>query len=245
MRKELDLYANIRPFKPLRNVHLPCSGDFDLVIVRENTEGMYSGVEELHKDVAYTTRIITRKGSERIAEQACRIAKQRKKRLTIVHKANVLKSDSFFRDVCIGVAKKNGVEYHEMLVDAMAYDMILHPGKYDVIVTTNLFGDILSDEAAALVGGLGLCPSANIGDKYAFFEPIHGSAPDIAGKDIANPMAAILSVKMMLEWAGFENEAKAIERAVNNVLEEGIVTPDLGGTSSTLDVANAITKLIY
>jgi methanogen homoisocitrate dehydrogenase len=245
IRKELDLYANIRPFKPLRNVHLPCSGDFDLVIVRENTEGMYSGVEELHKDVAYTTRIITRKGSERIAEQACRIAKQRKKKLTIVHKANVLKSDSFFRDVCIGVAKKNGVEYHEMLVDAMAYDMILHPRKYDVIVTTNLFGDILSDEAAALVGGLGLCPSANIGDKYAFFEPIHGSAPDIAGKGVANPIAAILSVKMMLEWAGYTKEAKAIERAVNSVLEEGIVTPDLGGAFSTLDVANAITKLIY
>ena len=245
IRKELDMYANIRPFKPLRYVRLPCSGDFDFVIVRENTEGLYSGVEELQKDVAYTTRIITRKGSERIAEQACRIAKQRKKRLTIVHKANVLKSDSFFRDVCIGVAKKNGIEYHEMFVDAMAYDMILHPGKYDVIVTTNLFGDILSDEAAALVGGLGICPSANIGDRYAFFEPIHGSAPDIAGKGIANPIAAILSVKMMLEWAGFQKEATAIEMAVNRVLEDGVVTPDLRGAFSTLDVANAITKLIY
>jgi len=244
IRKELDLYANIRPFKPLNNVHLPCSDDFDFVIVRENTEGMYSGVEELHKDIAYTTRIITRKGSERIAEQACRIAKQRKKKLTIVHKANVLKSDSFFRDVCIAVAKKNGIAYHEMLVDAMAYDMIMHPGKYDVLVTTNLFGDILSDEAAALVGGLGLCPSANIGDKYAFFEPIHGSAPDIAGKGIANPLAAILSVKMMLEWAGFQTEAKSIEMAVNSVLEAGIVTPDLGGSFSTHDVTIAITKLL-
>jgi methanogen homoisocitrate dehydrogenase len=244
IRKELDLYANIRPFKPLRNVRLPCSADFDFVIVRENTEGMYSGVEELHTDIAYTTRIITRKGSERIAEQACRIAKQRKKQLTIVHKANVLKSDSFFRDVCIGIAKKNGVAYHEMLVDAMAYDMILHPGKYDVIVTTNLFGDILSDEAAALVGGLGLCPSANIGDKYAFFEPIHGSAPDIAGKGIANPLAAILSVRMMLEWAGFKIEANSIEKAVNSVLEDGTVTPDLGGSYSTQDVSTAVTKLI-
>jgi len=244
IRKELDLYANIRPFKPLRNVHLPCSGEFDFVIVRENTEGMYSGVEELHKDIAYTTRIITRKGSERIAEQACRIAKKRKKRLTIVHKANVLKSDSFFRDVCIGVAKKNGVEYHEMLVDAMAYDIIMHPGKYDVIVTTNLFGDILSDEAAALVGGLGLCPSANIGDKYAFFEPIHGSAPDIAGKGIANPIAAILSVKMLLEWAGKTEEAMLIEKAVDSVLTQCITTPDLGGSYSTIEVSNAITKLI-
>ncbi|KAB2947156.1 MAG: isocitrate/isopropylmalate family dehydrogenase [Candidatus Methanoperedens sp.] len=244
IRKELDLYANIRPFTPLKKVKLPCAKKFDFVIVRENTEGMYSGVEELHEDVAYSTRIITRKGSTRIAEKACKIAKMRKKQLTIVHKANVLKSDSFFRDVCTGVAKKNDIRYNEMFVDAMAYDMILHPEKYDVIVTTNLFGDILSDEAAAMVGGLGLCPSANIGDKYAFFEPIHGSAPDIAGKGIANPIAAILSVKMMLEWAGFNAEAKTIGQAVNNVLDNGIVTPDLGGSYSTLDVSNAITKLI-
>ncbi|NJD52266.1 MAG: NAD-dependent isocitrate dehydrogenase [Candidatus Methanoperedens sp.] len=244
LRKELDLYANIRPFTPLEKVKLPCAKKFDFVIVRENTEGMYSGVEELHEDVAYSTRIITRKGSARIAEKACRIAKMRKKQLTIVHKANVLKSDSFFRDVCTGVAKKNDIVYNEMLVDAMAYDMILHPEKYDVIVTTNLFGDILSDEAAAMVGGLGLCPSANIGDKYALFEPIHGSAPDIAGKGIANPIAAILSVKMMLEWAGFGVEATKIGQAVNNVLDNGIVTPDLGGSCSTLDISNEITKLI-
>ena len=244
IRKELDLYANIRPFTPLEKVKLPCAKKFDFVIVRENTEGMYSGVEELHEDVAYSTRIITRKGSTRIAEKACKIAKMRKKQLTIVHKANVLKSDSFFRDICTGVAKKNDIRYNEMFVDAMAYDMILHPEKYDVIVTTNLFGDILSDEAAAMVGGLGLCPSANIGDKYAFFEPIHGSAPDIAGKGIANPIAAILSVKMMLGWAGFNAEAKTIGQAVNNVLDNGIVTPDLGGSYSTLDVSNAITKLI-
>ena len=244
MRKELDLYANIRPFTPLEKVKLPCAKKFDFVIVRENTEGMYSGVEELHEDVAYSTRIITRKGSTRIAEKACKIAKMRKKQLTIVHKANVLKSDSFFRDVCTGVAKKNDIRYNEMFVDAMAYDMILHPEKYDVIVTTNLFGDILSDEAAAMVGGLGLCPSANIGDKYALFEPVHGSAPDIAGKGIANPIAAILSVKMMLEWAGFNVEAKTIGQAVNNVLDNGIITPDLGGLYSTLDVSNTITKLI-
>jgi len=244
MRKELDLYANIRPFTPLEKVKLPCAKKFDFVIVRENTEGMYSGVEELHEDVAYSTRIITRKGSTRIAEKACKIAKMRKKQLTIVHKANVLKSDSFFRDVCTGVAKKNDIRYNEMFVDAMAYDMILHPEKYDVIVTTNLFGDILSDEAAAMVGGLGLCPSANIGDKYALFEPVHGSVSDIAGKGIANQIAAILSVKMMLEWAGFNVEAKTIGQAVNNVLDNGIITPDLGGSYSTLDVSNAITKLI-
>ena len=173
LRKELDLYANIRPFSPLANVKLPCNRKvFDFVIVRENTEGMYSGIEELHEDAAYTTRVITRKGSERIAQSACSIAKKRKKQITIVHKANVLKSDSFFRDVCKGVADKNRVSYNEMLVDAMAYDIVLRPEKYDVLVTTNLFGDILSDVAAAVSGGLGLCPSANIGDRHALFEPI-------------------------------------------------------------------------
>ncbi len=244
LRKELDLYANIRPFVPLEKVTLPCGKKFDFVIVRENTEGMYSGVEELHENAAYTTRIITRKGSERIAEHACRIANERKKRLTIVHKANVLKSDSFFRDVCITVVKRRGISYNEMLVDAMAYDLIMRPQKYDVIVTTNLFGDILSDVAAAIAGGLGICPSANIGERYALFEPIHGSAPDIAGKDIANPIAAILSVKMMLEWMGRTKEALSIGRAVNSVLQQGIVTPDLGGSYSTKYVSDAITGLV-
>ncbi len=244
LRKELDLYANIRPFAPLKTVKLPCAGKFDFVIVRENTEGMYSGIEELHEDAAYTTRVITRKGCERIAMRACMLAKERKQSITIVHKANVLKSDSFFRDIAIGVAKKNGISYNEMLVDAMAYDLILRPQKYDVIVTTNLFGDILSDEAAAISGGLGLCPSANIGDRYALFEPIHGSAPDIAGKGIANPIAAILSVRMMLEWAGKTREAESISRAVDDVLQQGIITPDLGGSYSTADVSNAIAESV-
>ncbi len=245
LRKELDLYANIRPFAPLANVKLPCSKkEFDFVIVRENTEGMYSGIEELHENVAYTTRVITRKGSERIAQSACSIAKKRKKQITVVHKANVLKSDSFFRDICIGVAKRNGISHNEMLVDAMAYDLILRPEKYDVIVTTNLFGDILSEVAAAIAGGLGLCPSANIGDNHALFEPIHGSAPDIAGKGIANPIASILSVRMMLQWMGRETEAQVLGRAVDSVIAKGIVTPDLGGSNSTMDVSDAITKII-
>jgi methanogen homoisocitrate dehydrogenase len=160
------------------------------------------------------------------------------------HKANVLKSDSFFRDVCIEVTKRNGISYNEMLVDSMAYDLIMNPQKYDVIVTTNLFGDILSDVAAAIVGGLGLCPSANIGDRYALFEPIHGSAPDIAGKGIANPIAAILSVKMMLEWMGRAEDAGLIVKAMNTVLQQGIMTPDLGGSYSTKDVSDAIARLI-
>jgi methanogen homoisocitrate dehydrogenase len=245
IRKELDLYANIRPFSPLANVKLPCNKKvFDLVIVRENTEGMYSGVEELHEDAAYTTRVITRKGSERIAQTACTIAKKRKHQVTIVHKANVLKSDSFFRDVCKGIANRNRISYNEMLVDAMAYDLVLRPEKYDVLVTTNLFGDILSDVAAAVSGGLGLCPSANIGDRYALFEPIHGSAPDIAGKGIANPIASILSVRMMLQWMGRETEAEILKKAVDSVIARGIVTPDLGGSYSTIDVSEEISKNI-
>jgi methanogen homoisocitrate dehydrogenase len=172
------------------------------------------------------------------------MAKTRKKYITIVHKANVLKSDSFFRDICTGVAKRNGITYNEMLVDAMAYDLVLRPEKYDVIVTTNLFGDILSDEAAAIAGGLGLCPSANTGDRYALFEPIHGSAPDIAGKGIANPIAAILTVRMMLEWMGETEDAKSISRAVDGVLQQGIMTPDLGGSYSTVDVSDAIAKMV-
>jgi methanogen homoisocitrate dehydrogenase len=245
LRKELDIYANIRPFMPLKNVKLPCNKKvFDFIIVRENTEGMYSGIEELHEDVAYTTRVITRKGSQRIAERACILAQGRKKHITIVHKANVLKSDSFFRDVCKGVANRNRVSYNEMLVDAMAYDLVLRPEKYDVIVTTNLFGDILSDVAAALTGGLGLCPSANIGDHHALFEPIHGSAPDIAGKGIANPIASILSVRMLLQWMGREKDADVLARAVDSVIAKGIVTPDLGGSYSTMDVAEAIVRII-
>lgn len=246
LRRELDLYANIRPFAPLPNVTLPCYNKkhFDFIIVRENTEGMYSGIEEIHADSAYTTRVITRKGSERIAGRACRIAAARSNRLTIVHKANVMKSCSFFRDICIEVAKKNNISCSEMLVDAMVYDLVLHPERYEVIVTTNLFGDILSDLSAALVGGLGLCPSANIGERYALFEPVHGSAPDIAGKDIANPIAAILSVKMMLEWAGWNKEARSLRNAVDEVLRSGKTTPDLGGSCTTKEVARAVKTLI-
>ncbi|MFU8767172.1 MAG: isocitrate/isopropylmalate dehydrogenase family protein [Candidatus Methanoperedens sp.] len=246
LRRELDLYANIRPFAPLPNVTLPCYNNkhFDFIIVRENTEGMYSGIEEIHADTAYTTRVITRKGSERIASRACRIAAAQSSRLTIVHKANVMKSCSFFRDICIEVAKKNNISYSEMLVDAMAYDLVLHPERYEVIVTTNLFGDILSDLSAALVGGLGLCPSANIGERYALFEPVHGSAPDIAGKGIANPVAAILSVKMMLEWAGWNKEARSLRNAVDEVLKSGKTTPDLGGSCTTKEVARAVETLI-
>lgn len=244
IRKELDLYANVRPVKPLSGV-VGVSGrsDFDFIIVRENTEGLYSGIEEIGHDLSWTKRVITRKGSERIAEYACELAKKRSGKLTIVHKSNVLKSDKLFLDVCRDTASSYGVEYGDMLVDSMAYSLIMHPEKYDVVVTTNLFGDILSDMCAALVGSLGLVPSANIGKKYAFFEPVHGSAPDIAGKGISNPLAAILCVKMLLEWMG-KPEARLIDAAIADLLQKKIITPDLGGRASTAEVGNAVAKYI-
>lgn len=244
IRKELDLYANVRPVKPLSGV-VGVSGrsDFDFIIVRENTEGLYSGIEEIGHDLSWTKRVITRKGSERISEYACELAKKRSGKLTIVHKSNVLKSDKLFLDVCRETASSYGVEYGDMLVDSMAYSLMMHPEKYDVVVTTNLFGDILSDMCAALVGSLGLVPSANIGKKYAFFEPVHGSAPDIAGKGISNPLAAILCVKMLLEWMG-KPEARLIDAAIADLLQKKIITPDLGGRASTAEVGNAVAKYI-
>jgi methanogen homoisocitrate dehydrogenase len=244
IRKELDLYANIRPIKPLPGITgITGKRDFDFIIVRENTEGLYSGIEEIGHDLSWTKRIVTRKGSERIAEYACKLAKKRKNKLTIVHKSNVLKSDKLFLDVCRQTAGALNVEYSDMLVDSMAYSLMMHPERYDVIVTTNLFGDILSDMCAALVGSLGLVPSANIGEKYAFFEPVHGSAPDISGKGITNPIAAILCVKMLLEWME-EPRAHLIDEAIGHVLQKKIITPDLGGKASTIEVGNAVAKYL-
>ena len=247
IRQELDLYANIRPFRPLgitMDIPYKPAKPFDIIIVRENTEGLYAGIEDVNRNRACSTRMVTRKGCLRIAKAACKLAKGRSNSITIVHKANVLKSCGFFRDICIKVANENSVHYNEMLVDTMAYSLVLNPERYDVIVTTNLFGDILSDLCAALVGSLGLCPSASIGDKYALFEPVHGSAPDIAGKGIANPLAAILSTKMMLEWAGEFEKAGLVQSAVDNVLQKGLRTADLGGSASTNDMANAIVEYI-
>jgi methanogen homoisocitrate dehydrogenase len=247
IRQELDLYANIRPFRTLGiTMDIPCQPlkPFDIIIVRENTEGLYAGIEDVNQNRACSTRVLTRKGCHRIAKTACKLAKERGNNITIVHKANVLKSCGFFRELCIEVANENSVRYNDILVDAMAYSLVLNPERYDVVVTTNLFGDILSDLCAALVGSLGLCPSGNIGDKYALFEPVHGSAPDIAGKGIANPLAAILSAKMMLEWAGEFEKAGLLQSAVDYVLHNGLRTVDLGGSASTNDMSNAIVKFI-
>ena len=230
MRRALDLYANIRPFQ---------SSDLDFIIVRENTEGLYSGVEEVGEEESRTTRVITRLGSERIAEAACDLAEKRR-RLTIIHKSNVLKSDWLFLQTCREVAERRGVPYEDMLVDAAAYNLVRNPRRFDVLVTTNLFGDILSDEAAGVIGSLGLCASANIGKSRALFEPIHGSAPDIAGKGIANPVGAIRSAAMMMVWLGDARAASRIEEAVKRALSAGARTPDLGGRCSTSEVTGAV-----
>ena len=235
MRKDLDLYANVRPVK---------GNAADIVIVRENTEGLYSGIEEVGADRATTLRIITRKGSERIARFACSLAKGRR-HLTIGHKANVLKADTLFRDICIRIATESGIPFREKFIDALCLDVLQHPRDYDVIVTENMFGDILSDVAAYLVGGLGMLPSGNIGDGHALFEPVHGSAPKHAGKNTANPIAAIRSAAMLLGYLGDRENATRIEGAVEQVLASGVKTRDLGGKAGTREMGKAILSALH
>jgi methanogen homoisocitrate dehydrogenase len=235
IRKALDLYANLRPVK---------NDGFDIMIVRENTEGLYSGIEEVTPDRATTLRIVSRKGTERIVRKAIDLARQRNGLLTIGHKANVIKSDVFFRDICLAEAKAAGVPCNDKFIDALSLDLLRHPKNYSIVVTTNMFGDILSDVAAYLVGGLGLVPSANIGDRYALFEPVHGSAPDIAGKNIANPIAAIRSVSMLLDHLGDSQGALRIEASIRQVLRKGICTRDLGGTTGTREFGDALVQVL-
>jgi 3-isopropylmalate dehydrogenase len=252
LRQMLDLYANIRPAKSLPNVPSLKPG-IDMVIVRENTEDLYKGQEFEFPGGVTGLRTITRLASERIAKYAFQLAEQRggARKVVAVHKSNVLrKSDGLFAQVCKDVSKAYPkVSFSEMLVDAAAMNLIRDPLSFDVMVTTNLYGDILSDEAAQLVGGLGMAPSANIGAGFALFEPVHGSAPDIAGKGVANPVAMILTSAMMLDWLaktrGDERcsaGASAIRDAVNRVLETSTRTPDLGGRASTTQVAEAVAK---
>ncbi|TDA38802.1 MAG: NAD-dependent isocitrate dehydrogenase [Candidatus Methanomethylicota archaeon] len=243
LRQMLDLYANVRPFKNHPGVQSVHKG-VDLIIVRENTEGMYRGLEYNLGDSAIGIRTITRRGSERIARFAFNLARREKRRkVTAVHKANVLKETcGLFRNVCAEIAKEYpDIVFEEMHVDAAAMRIAMKPQDLDVIVTTNLFGDILSDEAAGVVGGLGIAPSANIGDKYAFFEAIHGTAPKHAGKWDANPAAIMLSAAMMLRYLGEVDAGNRFEAAIDAVLEEGkSVTRDLGGSAGTMDFAKAV-----
>jgi homoisocitrate dehydrogenase len=249
LRKELDLFANVRPA-----VSAPVAESqpgINFVIVRENTECLYVKREREEEDGARVVaeRVITWHASARVTHAACDIAMRRaaeraehKALLTVVHKANVLAlSDGLFRTTALEIAAGYPpIQVEEQLVDSMVYRMIREPRRYDVVVAPNLYGDILSDAAAALVGGLGLAPSANIGDDYVLAEPVHGSAPDIAGKGMANPVAAIRAAALLIEHLGHSSVARRIESAIDAVLESGVWTPDLGGRATTDDVTEAV-----
>lgn len=248
IREKLDLYANLRPIKARKGVRC-IFPDTDLLIVRENTEGLYKGLEFKSGETAFGVRVITESGSERIARFAFNLArKEERRKVTAIHKANVLKETcGLFLNTCRRIAEEYPeIEFQDAIVDATALKLITKPKEFDVILTTNLFGDILSDECAGLIGGLGMTPSANIGDRTALFEPVHGSAPDIAGKKIANPSATILSSVLMLEYLGEIKQAKKLETALNQVLAEGrTVTPDIGGNAKTHEFTKAVLEKLH
>ena len=255
LRQMLNLYANIRPAKTLPGVE-SLKPNIDLVIVRENTEDLYKGLEFEIPDGVVALRLTTGTASRRIANYAFRLAETRnaRRRVVAVHKSNVMrKGDGLFSRVCREVAGEHpSIEFSEMLVDSAAMNLIRSPESFDVIVTTNLFGDILSDEAAQLVGGLGIAPSANIGDNFALFEPVHGSAPDIAGKGVANPTAMILAAAMMMEWLAaakgnnvYSMAAARVKRSVSAVLAKGDRTPDLGGSLTTDQLGRAVAAEVF
>jgi 3-isopropylmalate dehydrogenase len=249
LRLMFDLYANIRPIKTYPSVP-EAKPNIDLVFVRENTEDVYKGLEFALGDTTLALRVISRRGCERIAKKAFEIARKRsRKKVTAIHKANVMRvTDGLFASVCREVAKLYpDVTFNEQYVDAASMRLIKAPQEYDVIVTTNMFGDILSDEAAQLIGGLGMAPGANVGDNFALFEPIHGSAPTRIGKHTANPLSMILASEMMLDWLGEQHNdtkcldaAKAVENAVIETLRMGNTVPDLGGKAKTTEMGGAI-----
>ena len=245
LRKALNVYANIRPIKSYKGVNC-LRDDIDFVIVRENTEGLYSQIEYNEDNKMIAERHITKKASKRISKAAFNLCiKREENKVTCVHKSNVLKkTDGIFKESFYETAKKYPqIKTEDYYVDAMAMYLITQPQNFDVIVASNLFGDILSDESAGLVGGLGLAPSGNIGDHNGLFEPVHGSAPDIAGKNISNPCSMILSAVMMLDYLGEWETSNNIKSAVEKVIADcKIRTPDLGGNSSTMDVTKAIVQ---
>ena len=247
IRKMFDLFANVRPCRSFPNVEA-LKSNIDLIVVRENTEGMYSGVEyELSPGVGVALRIITREASLKVAEHAFKLASKRKKHLTYVHKGNILRlTGKIFKDAVKSLAPKYPeVKVDEAHIDAMTMHLIKKPEFYDVIVTTNLFGDVLSDEAAQVTGSLGLAAGANIGYKYGMFEPVHGSAPKYTGQNVVNPIATIMAGAMMVEYLGEKKAAAKIKRAVIGVLKEGkIRTKDLGGTSTTSEMSDEIAEKI-
>jgi isocitrate dehydrogenase (NAD+) len=244
LRKRLDLYANLRPVATLPGIKSRYDG-VDLIVVRENTEDLYSGLEHVVvPGVVESIKIITEKASTRIARYAFEYARAHgRKKVTAVHKANIMKlSDGLFLDCCRRVAAQfPAIEYDELIVDNCCMQLVLDPTRFDMLLLENLYGDIVSDLCAGFIGGLGIAPGANNGDEGAVFEAVHGSAPDIAGKNLANPMALILSGAMMLDHLGETAAADRVRAAVNDVLREGAKIPrDLGGSAGTTEVAEAI-----
>jgi isocitrate dehydrogenase (NAD+) len=244
LRQELDLYASVRPVHSLPGIQVPYQ-DVDLVVVRENTEGLYSGLEHVVVEgVVESLRIITRPAAERIIRFAFELARhQSRRRVTFCHKADVLpQSDGLFLTVARAVADDYPfLQFEELHVDALCMQLALDPSRFDVLVMENLFGDVLSDLCAGLVGGLGVVPGANIGTRYAVFEAVHGSAPDIAGKGLANPIALIRSAALLLEHIGHNDMARRIEHAVRQTLQAGQgLTRDLGGNGTTASLTERI-----
>ena len=244
LRKTLNLYANLRPIKTLPGVKSRYD-QIDLVVVRENTEDLYAGIErQISPDAAESIKVITREASERIARFAFDYAmKNNRKKVTAVHKANIMKlSDGLFLESFRNIAKNYPeIEAEDLIVDNLCMQMVLRPERFDVLVLPNLYGDIVSDLGAGLIGGLGVAPGANIGLDGAVFEPVHGSAPDLAGKNKANPLACLMSGVLMLKYIGEMEAGEKIERAIESVLADGVdVTYDLGGTASTEQMAQAI-----
>jgi len=244
LRKALDLYANLRPVRTLPGIKSRYDS-VDIIVVRENTEDLYSGLEHVVvPGVVESLKIITERASTRIARFAFEHAKAHgRRRVTAVHKANIMKlSDGLFLECCRAIARQfPGIVYDELIVDNTCMQLVLDPTRFDILLLENLYGDIVSDLCAGLVGGLGFAPGANIGEDVAVFEAVHGSAPDIAGKNVANPMALVLSGAMMLDHLGESSAGDRIRRAVERVLQEGKRRPrDLGGSAGTTEIAEAI-----
>ncbi|KUO53529.1 MAG: isocitrate dehydrogenase [Desulfitibacter sp. BRH_c19] len=244
LRKELNLFANLRPIKNLPNVKTRFE-NVDLIVVRENTEDIYVGIErQIDEGRAEAVKVITAKASKKIAHFAFEYAKMYyRNKVTAVHKANILKlTDGLFLKSCKEIAQDYpDIEFNEKIVDNMCMQLVQFPERFDILVLPNLYGDILSDLAAGLVGGLGLVPGANLGEDVAVFEAVHGSAPDIAGMNKANPIALLLSACMMLDYLGYQNIGQRIRIAIDQVLMEGkFLTGDLGGSSSTTEITEAI-----
>ena len=250
LRKILDLYAAIRPVRSFNGIKTRYE-DVDLVIIRENTEGLYSGVEnQVTPGVVMSMKVATEKACSRISHRAFEYAQTRgRKKVTVFHKANIMKlTDGLFIRKSRQASKKfPDIEYQEMIIDAGCMKIVQDPSQFDVLLLENLYGDLLSDLCAGLVGGLGVVPGSNIGDKAAIFEAVHGSAPDIAGKDIANPLALLMSCVMMMNYIAenegidyYANCANHIKKGYNKAIEEGVTTRDLGGTLGTQEFADAI-----